>query len=461
MDKRFSVQDQIEILGAALKGEVITPRNDGYDASRALAHRNFDARPAAVIRVANAPDVVAVLNFAQATDLPVAIRSGGHSVVGASSTDGGLVIDLRALNDIDIDPAAQTVWAGTGLTAGEVSRAVEQHGLVVGFGDSSTVGIGGLTLGGGIGYMVRKYGLTIDCLLAAEVVTAAGDIVVADADHHRDLFWALRGGGGNFGVVTRLKFKLHPLPSFVGGPLILPATPEVLAGFAAAAAAAPDELSTIGMVMPIPPVPFVPKALHGQLALIGMMAFAGQPDAATAALAPFRRLATPIADMVRPAPYSSMYDMDPPPDLRPLISIRSRFVNSFGIGEARAMLAALDRCDAPMKMAQIRVLGGAFARVPQGATAFAHRTSPIMVAFLALHFGPAEAVAGYDLWAAEAMADLKLGNGTAYVNFLADEGAAGLRSAYPEATLARLRQVKRHYDPENIFRMNQNIAPAA
>jgi len=275
MDKRFSLEDQIEMFASALKGEVITPRSDRYDALRMVALGNFDMHPAAVIRVANATDIAAVLNFAQATDLPVAIRSGGRSTLGNSGTEGGLVVDLRDLDGIDVDAGACTVWAGTGNTAGTVSAAVEKHGLIVGFGDSASVGIGGLTLGGGIGYMVRKYGLTIDSLLAAEVVTAAGDIVVADADHHRDLFWALRGGGGNFGVVTRLKFRLHPLRSFVGGPLILPATAEVLAGFAAAAAAAPDELSTIGMVMPIPPVPFVPAEMHAKLVLIGMLAFAG------------------------------------------------------------------------------------------------------------------------------------------------------------------------------------------
>lgn len=460
MDKRFPLEDQIEMLASALKGEVITPRSDRYDALRMVALGNFDMHPAAVIRVANATDVSAVLNFAQATDLPVAIRSGGHSTVGNSSTEGGLVIDLRDLDGIDIDARACTVWAGTGNTAGAVSAAVEKHGLIVGFGDSASVGIGGLTLGGGIGYMVRKYGLTIDSLLAAEVVTAAGDIVIADADHHRDLFWALRGGGGNFGVVTRLKFRLHPLPSFVGGPLILPATAEVLAGFAAAAAAAPEELSTIGMVMPIPPVPFVPAEMHGKLALIGMMAFAGAPEATATALAPFRSLAAPIADLVRPAPYTSMYAMDPPPELRPAVSIRSRFIETFRVAEAHAMLDALSRCDAPMKMGQIRVLGGAFSRIAAGATAFGHRNSKIMVAFLAMHGGGAQAIGAYDLWAAEAMADLKMGNGTAYVNFLAEEGASGLRSAYPEATLSRLRQVKRQYDPENLFRLNQNIAPA-
>src|SRR6185312_2050784 len=198
---------------------------------------------AAVIRVANAADVAAALNFAQATGLELAVRSGGHSTIGKSGCTGGLVIDLRDLDAIEIDAAAHTAWCGSGLTAGAVTAAVERHGLMIGFGDSASVGIGGLTLGGGIGYLVRKHGLTIDSLLAVEIVTASGDILIADADHHADLFWAVRGGGGNFGVVTRFKYRLHDLPAFTGGPLVLPATPEVLAGFVAAAERAPEELS--------------------------------------------------------------------------------------------------------------------------------------------------------------------------------------------------------------------------
>lgn len=351
MDKRFPIEDQIEMLATALRGRVVTPAATDYDALRAVATDNFDRRPAALIRVANAADVAAVVNFARATDLPLAIRSGGHSTAGYSSIDHGLVIDLRALDGIEIDVAARTAWVGSGLTAGAVTRAVEQHGLIVGFGDAGTVGVGGLTLGGGVGYLVRKHGLTIDSLLAAELVTADGDIVIADAGSHSDLFWAIRGGGGNFGVVTRLQFRLHPLPFFYGGPLVLPATAEVIAAYVAAAEAAPETLSTIGNVMPLPPVPFVPAEMHGRLALVAMLAYAGERDGAEAALAPFRALAAPIADLVREAPYSSMYAMDPPPEVRPSVAIRSRYVTRFGIAEAAALLAALEASDAPMKLA--------------------------------------------------------------------------------------------------------------
>jgi len=461
MDKRFPIEDQIEMLGSMIRGSVIAPHHPDYDAMREVALAQFDRRPAAIIRVANAADVAAVLNFAQATDLPVAIRSGGHSTGGFGTADGALVIDVRDLNRIDIDVAGRTAWAGAGMTAGEVTRAVEQHGLIVGFGDSATVGIAGLTLGGGIGYLVRKHGLTIDSLLAVEIVTANGDIIVADKDHHPDLFWALRGGGGNFGVVTRFKYELHALPSFTGGPLVLPPTPEVIAGFVALADAAPAELSAIAMIMPIPPIPTVPDEAHGKLAFVAMMAYAGDPDAAQRALAPFRALATPLADMIATGPYSSLYMLDPPPEMRAMVSIRSRFADRFGIEEARALVAAAKSCTAPMSMSQIRVLGGAHVAVPADATAFAHRSSRFMVSFLAMYGGGPDVIAAQERWVSDSLAAVvPVGAGT-YVNFLCADEAQNHSVAYPTATRQRLAQVKRRYDPENLFRLNTNIAPSA
>ena len=461
MEKRFPIEDQIAMLAMALKGRVITAADTDYDATRQVNLANFDLQPRALIRVANAADVAAVVNFARATDLELAVRSGGHSTIGGSTSENGLVIDLRDINMIEIDTEARIAWVGTGNTAGDVSRALEKHGLIVGFGDSATVGIGGLTLGGGIGYMVRKHGLTIDSLLAAEIVTANGDVLIVDDYNHRDLFWAIRGGGGNFGVVTRVKFRLHPLPHFVGGPLVLPATPEVLANFAALAAAAPDELSTIPLLMPIPPVPFVSPDWHGKTALIAMMAYAGDAAAAAKVLAPFRALATPIVDLVREAPYSSMYAMDPPPEMRTAVAIRSRFTQAFGLDEAKQMIAAIEACDAPMKMAQFRVLGGAFSRLPATETAFAHRDAKVMVAFLAMYGGGPAIAAKYERWVEDSLNAVAPGTASAYVNFLADEGATGLAAAYPAATLTRLRAIKKTYDPENMFRLNQNIPPAA
>ena len=454
MDKRFPLEDQIEILASTLTGRVVLPYHADYDGVRALVPGNYDLRPRAVVRVADARDVAAVLGFARTTGLEVAVRSGGH---GGYGTDTGLLIDLRDLAAIDIDHDARTVWAGAGLTAGELTRAVEQHHLIVGFGDTASVGIGGITLGGGIGYLVRKHGLTIDSVLAAEVVTAAGDIVRADATHHPDLFWALRGGGGNFGIVTRWQYRLHELPAFTGGPLVLPATPEVVSGFVAAAEAAPDELSAIALVMPAPPLPFLPPALHGKTVFVCMMAFAGGPEAAARALAPFRGLATPYADLVQPGPYSSMYM---PQDLgqRPAFSVRSRLLDRLGRQEAETLIGFVERSDAPMRLGEIRVLGGAFARVPVDATAFAHRHSRVMVSFIALSETGA-AARRHDRWATAGIDALAQGEDRVYVNFLL-EAPARLGAAYPAPTLARLRRIKRQYDPENLFRLNKNILPA-
>jgi FAD/FMN-containing dehydrogenase len=461
MDKRFPIADQIEMLGSMIRGEVVTPSDVEYDAMRLIALAQFDRRPAAIVRVANATDIATVLNFARATDLPIAVRSGGHSTGGFSCVDGALVIDLRGLNRIEVDTTNRTAWAGAGLTSGEVTRAVEQHGLIVGFGDSGTVGIAGLTLGGGIGYLVRKHGLTIDSLLAVEIVTAAGEIIVADADHHPDLFWAVRGGGGNFGVVTRFKYRLHDLASFTGGPLVLPPTPEVVAGFAALAEAAPDELSAIAMVMPLPPVPFIPAEAHGKLAFVAMMAFAGDPASAQKALAPFRALATPLADLVQEAPYSSLYMLDPPPDVRGMVAIRSRFTDRFGIDEARALVGAAQNSTAPMSASQIRVLGGVNSRIANEATAFAHRKSRFMVSFLAMYGGGPDEAAAQERWVTESLAAAAPVSNGSYVNFLAAaETDRAATAAYPAAALERLRQIKRRYDPENLFRLNFNISPA-
>ncbi|WP_332685724.1 FAD-binding oxidoreductase [Devosia sp.] len=448
----------IELLASRVKGRIVTDDDHDYDGLRALAHSNWNHRPLFVARVATAADVADVVDFARRNGLEIAVRSGGHSVCGHSGSAGGVVIDLRDLKGLNIDLDAMTAWVGSGLTAGEVSQALDQHQVVVGFGDSSSVGIGGLTLGGGVGYMARKHGLTIDSLLAAEIVTAAGDILVVDETIHPDLFWALRGGGGNFGVVTRFKYRLHPLPDFTGGPLILPATAEILAGFVIAARAAPEELTTILLAMPAPPMPFLPPEIYGKTVLICMMAYAGPADAAQQALAPFRALATPIADLVRPGPYSMMY-LPEDPAMKPTVSIRTLFMDGVGLDEAADILGRLDRCDAPMRMAQVRVLGGATARVANDATAYAHRQAPILVGFLAMD-GSAEAAVRHDRWAENGVAVLRGATAGTYVNFLADQGAEALRASYPGATWGRLRDVKRRYDAANLFRLNQNIPPA-
>lgn len=447
-------------LRAAVRGRVSIPGDDDYDTLRDVMYEPArDARPAAVIRVADVQDVRTVVDIARARGLELAVRSGGHSGAGHGTTDGGLVIDLRDLRDIDVDLDDRSAWAGAGLTAGEVSATLAEHDLAIGFGDTGSVGIGGITLGGGVGYLVRKHGLTIDSLLAAEVVTADGHIRHADATSDPDLFWAIRGGGGNVGIVTRFRFRLHALPGVVGGMLILPATEASIAGFIAAAEAAPDELSTIANIMPAPPMPFLPEAVHGRIVLLGMLAYAGDEAGGERALAPFRALATPLADMVRPIPYPEMFPPDDS-DYRPTAVARTLFIDHVDTDVAGTILRFLGATDASMRVAQLRVLGGAAARVPASATAFAHRSSRIMVNVAAFYDGPEDKPAK-SAWVDSFRAALHQGDDGAYVNFVGDEGEAGVRSAYPGATWDRLAAIKARYDPTNLFHRNQNVPPAA
>ncbi|MGH2392106.1 MAG: FAD-binding oxidoreductase, partial [Candidatus Limnocylindria bacterium] len=427
--------------------------------ARVVVMGGIDRRPGVIVRVANTADVSRVVALARETGLELAVRSGGHSGAGHSATDGGIVLDVRDMKGLDIDVDGRTAWAETGLTAADVTAALASHGLAIGFGDTGSVGIGGITLGGGVGYLGRKHGLTIDSLLAADIVTADGRLLRVDGESHPDLFWAIRGGGGNFGVATRFQFRLHELDAIVGGMLVLPASADLIAGFIAAAEAAPDELSTIANVMPAPPMPFLPEEVHGQLVILGTVAYAGGADAGERAIAPFRALAEPIADMVRPMPYPELF---PPDDesYHPLAVAQTLFVDLIDLGVAKTIMEFLNASDASMRVAQLRVLGGAMARVPADATAFAHRASRIMVNVAAFYEGPEDRPVR-EAWVSKFAEALRQGDDGAYVNFLSDEGEARVRAAYPGATWDRLTAIKARYDPTNLFRLNQNIPPNA
>lgn len=460
MKTRNSKTDAISIskLRSTLNGQVISPEEAEYDKARTVFYGGIDRRPAVIIRVKDTDDVARVVNLARQTGLELAIRSGGHSVVGHCVNDGGIVLDLSDMRDLQIDVDGRTAWAEAGLTAGEYTNAANAYGLATGFGDTGSVGIGGLTLGGGVGYLVRKYGLTIDDLLAAEIVTADGQLLHADADTNPDLFWAIRGGGGNFGVVTRFQFRLHKVDSVYGGMLFLPATSDVISSFIALAEVAPEELSTIANVLTAPPMPFLPAEYHGKLIIMAMLVYAGDVGEGERVIAPFRALATPIADMVKPMQYPEIY---PPEDseYHPVAASRTMFVDHIDGSVAETILDHLKSSTAMMAVAQLRVLGGAMARVPVDATAFAHRKSRIMVNVAAL-YERSDEKAIHEAWAANfAKAQQQNDNG-AYVNFLGEDGEARIRAAYPGRTWDRLQEIKARYDPDNLFRLNQNIPPA-
>ena len=407
----------------AIRGTVIEPGDEAYEEARQVMNPMYDRRPAVIVEVADAADIATVIAVARETGLELAVRSGGHSAAGHGTTDGGILLDLSPMKAIEIDVAGRTAWAEAGLTAGEVTAALGEHGLAVGFGDTGSVGIGGITLGGGIGYLARKYGLTIDSVLAAEIVTADGQTLHVDTDSHPDLFWAIRGGGGNFGVVTRFKYALSEVPTTVGGMLILPATAETIAGFMAAAADAPDELSTIANVMPCPPMPFIPETAHGQVIILALMCYAGDVEAGERAIARFRALATPLADMVQAQPYAAMYPPEDP-DYHPLAVGRTIFMEHVGTDEAALILERLVASDASMRVAQLRALGGAMARVPNSATAFAHRSSKIM-ATVAAFADSVDDIPNRQTWVEDFIGEIRQGDPGAYVNFVADEGEVG------------------------------------
>lgn len=447
----------ISELRDLFNGRVIAPDDPRYESARRVASGNIDHRPSAIIRVADAGDVSRLVSLARDHGFELAIRSGGHSGAGHSTSEGGIVLDLSAMKKLEIDHEHQTAWVETGMTAGEYTAAVGAHGFVTGFGDTGSVGLGGITLGGGVGYLVRKYGLTIDHLLAAEIVTADGQLLHVDENSHADLFWAIRGGGGNFGVATRFKFKLHKLDQGYGGMLIIPATADAIASFLTEADSAPDELSTILNIMPAPPMPFLAEEVHGKLILLAMMFYAGDAAMGEQVISKFRAIATPYADMLRPMTYPEMF---PPEDAdyRPVAVSRTMFLDRVARSDAELILNHLQRSTGSMAVTQLRVLGGALARVPSDATAFAHRQSRIMANLAVLFENLAEKEI-HEKWVTEFFSALQQSDKGMYVNFVGDEGEAHVRAAYPNGAWERLRKIKVKYDPDNLFRLNQNIPP--
>jgi FAD/FMN-containing dehydrogenase len=448
----------VRALRAAIRGEVIVEGDAAYDARRGLHNTHVDRKPGVIVRPADAIDASRAVVTARELGLELRVKSGGHSISGASATDGGLLLDMRSLNAVDIDPIHWTGSAQGGATAGEYTTAAHTFGMATPFGDTASVGLGGLTLGGGIGWLARKHGMAIDNLLEADIVTADGRLVTVSEDDDPDLFWAIRGGGGSFGIVTRFRYRLHPVEMVTGGALFLPLTREVLRGLIDASLEAPEELTQISFVMPIPPAPFVPPELVGTPAVVVMPVHAGPLDEGAAAMAPFRSLAKPLVDMVGPMPYPAMYQLTAAGEAPAAGVLRSSFLPGLDDG---AIDAIVERYAAPtpfMAMTQLRVLGGAMGRVPSGATAFAHRGAPVMASVITgtSEAQYAEAVA----WTEAYHADLSAASIGVYSNFLDNEGDARVRQAYPGATLERLVQVKRRVDPENVFRGNHDIRPS-
>ncbi len=445
---------------AVLPGALLRPGDAGYDEARRVANAAIDRRPAAIVRPVDAAGVARAVVFARDAGLPLAVRGGGHSAAGhgVGLADGALVVDLSAMKQVDVDPVRRVATAEGGVLAGEYVKATFAHGLATPLGDTPTVGLGGLLLGGGMGYLARKHGLAIDHLLAVEIVLADGSVVRASADEHPDLFWAVRGGGGNFGIVTRFELGLVPIGTILGGMLMMPATRDVLRSHVPITASAPEDLGMISAIMAAPPLPFVPAEHHGALTLLSMVAWDGDPVEGRAALAPYAAVATPIAEVISEIPYPAIFEMGGPEGPTGFVA-RSFFLPALDDAAIDTILGFMERRTSPMAMVQLRVLGGAVSRVPNEATAYAFRDRQLAVVILVPFLDPAEA-ATHVAWADGLLSALRPAATGVYSNFLADEGPDRVREAYPGLTYHRLAEVKRRYDPANLFRSTQNIVPA-
>ncbi len=454
----------LELLRGSLRGPVIGPDDEGYDAVRAIWNGAIDRRPACVARCTGVADVVAAVRFARERGLLVAVRSGGHGVGGHALCDGGLVIDLSPMKGIRVDPAARTARAEAGVLWGELDRETQLHGLATVGGIVTHTGIAGLTLGGGIGWLMRKHGATVDNLLSVDLVTAEGELLTASGDENPDLFWGIRGGGGNFGVVTSFEYRLHPVgPTVLAGPIFHPFgdAREVLAFYREFIATAPDELTTIFELSVAPPLPFLPEDMHGKPIVMVGACYAGAPEDGIDVVRPLKEFGTPTADLLEPKPYlalQSMFDPFVPHGWH-------RYWKSVELPPLTddAIDTLVDHSSAPTSPKAYTIvfqLGGALARVGEDETAFSQRGTAHNVNINAVWTEDDPEGERHVAWARDFFDAMQAhAGGRVYVNFLGEEGGSRVRQAYGARNYERLVELKRAYDPTNFFRLNQNIEP--
>jgi FAD/FMN-containing dehydrogenase len=445
-------------------GEVVTPDHPRYDEARKVFHGAIDRRPSLIAQARSTADVVAALRFALDNDVPFSVRAGGHSLAGFSMIDDGLVIDLRPLRRIEIDPATRRVRAGAGLTWSELDAATQAHGLAVTGGRISGTGVAGLTLGSGSGWLERRHGLTADSLVGATVVTSTGDVVHTGAHEHPDLFWALRGGGGNFGIVTEFEFQLHEVgPAVLAGPLLFEyeRAGEVLRAYRDIMDAADDDLGGCAVLQLAPPAPFVPPAMVGRPVLGIMVAAFGDLERAGRLAAPLRALG-PVGDAVAARPYTELQqliDEGSPDGLQG--HFESAFMDELSDAAIDGALRVAERIPSPFTDVLIQPLGGAYSRVPADATALAHRDAGWMYHALSQWTDPEHTPLNRD-WAGELVAAMApFSRRATHPNHVSSERQDRVRSFYGDETYARLVAVKDRWDPQNVFCHNQNIRPSA
>ena len=452
----------VQELREAIHGSVLRPGDDGYAEASRIWNGEFDERrPAVIVGASGAADVIAAVGFARSNDLPIAVRGGGHSIAGFSSCDDGLVIDLSGMRSVRIDPVARRAYVGPGAIWADVDHETQAHALATTGGLVSTTGVAGFTLGGGIGWLMRKHGLACDNLVGADVVTADGCLVHASESENADLLWGLRGGGGNFGVVTQFELSLQPVgPTVYAGLIFFSAEhdAELMRVFREWAPDVPDEITAALNLTSAPPLPVVPEEWHGKKVIALIAVSAGPIEQAEAQFRTFREVAEPVADLLGPMPYMAMQTLIDP--LWP----KGTHAYFKATNLARLDDELIERLcslhqSSPQGMCEIHVhqMGGAIARVGEGDTAFSERSMPFVLNAVT-GFQDAEEAPAHTQWARVVVdAAAEASTGRAYVNFLGDADAA--RSSYGAETYARLLALKREYDPTNVFRLNQNIEP--
>ena len=451
-------------LRAGFRGTLLQPGTEGYDETRRVWNGAVDRRPALIARCAGVDDVVTAVRFARQHDLEVSVRGGGHSIAGLSVSDGGLMIDLSNMKAVRVDPQARTATAAGGVLWGELDRATQAHGLATTGGVISHTGIGGLTLGGGLGHLMRKHGLTVDNLRSVDLVTADGELRHVTEQSDPELFWGLRGGGGNFGIATRFEYQLHPVgPMVLGGPVLWPLedAAEVMAAVREFAPNAPDELGISIAVIPAPPAPFVPPELFGRPCMALILVWAGDPEDGVKAMEPLRKIGTPIADVVRPTPYvalQSMLDGGAPHGrhyywkAHKLPSLTDEVIDIF--------LGAMNAATSPLAQINGWAIGGAVTRVADDATAVGDRNEGFEMS-ITVGWPPPDADPDrHKGWVRDAWESLRPYGEGVYANFISDEGTSGVEYAYGDR-LQRLQALKATWDPDNFFHLNNNIAPRA
>jgi FAD/FMN-containing dehydrogenase len=455
----------IEAFRADFRGELIRPSDETYHESRRVFNGMIDRRPALIVRPTGAADVVEAVKLARESGLPLAVRCGGHSLAGNGVCDGGLVIDLSRMKGVRVDPAARTARANAGVLWGEFDRETQLFGLATPGGRVSTTGLGGFTLGGGYGWLSPKFGLTCDNLISADVVTADGRLVTASERENADLFWGLRGSGANFGVVPSYEHRLHRLgPIVVGGLLLHPIdrAEEVARAYRDYVESAPDELASAIAVLMAPPEPFVPEHLQGKPVLGIIVLYAGAVEDAERVVAPLKRLGPPAVDLVQPMPYTAFQALlDPTAPWGLHGYTRALHLRDLSDGAIDVVLQYGPEIAATSPWSQMVVFrhGGAVARVPEGATAFSHRGAAYMAHPIANTENPADIDRHLD-WIRRVSAAMRpFATGGVYLNLEADEGVDKVRANFSAEKYAKLAALKAKWDPQNLFRLNQNIKP--